>query len=435
MAENTPQTTSAAAPAQKSPYRKWLTLALLAALAVALYLVVARHRVALVASVCFSSTSFDRQYTVVVEPSPMAALVGSGNGCTTGYAKLQLRRATGELMETSELVDLEGLKILWDNHLDVVQIPGFSPKFTQFGWLLDIPPKRIVTQAYLNGRLGIAAQAGNLEQARELIAKGANVNAGDASGQTPLHHAARLKHLPVMQTLVDHHANLDLQDADGDSALHVAHKFSFTDQEVSEELRFLVEHGANPNVCNRFGETPLFASHMSAREVQLLVDHGADAKVHNEFGESVLVKRADTAEGYAVLLAHGATMEYGGKYLDKVLEPVLGTCNDVAMRDLLAHGVPLARILHEHGIDEMLGRAISYRKLGMVRLLLEHKPDLTRKNENGKTPLQLARDLLSSDLLARTACANLDALKADPHCQGFKDLKVIEELLVAAGGT
>ena len=54
----------------------------------------------------------------------------------------------------------------------------------------------------LDARLFAAAQAGSLEQAREALAAGANVNAANAYKVTPLLEAAGQGHLEMARLLI-----------------------------------------------------------------------------------------------------------------------------------------------------------------------------------------------------------------------------------------
>jgi hypothetical protein len=68
----------------------------------------------------------------------------------------------------------------------------------------------------------VAIDNGNVEDARVLVARGANVNLADAKGRTPLILAASKNMLSTAQLLVDHNADLELTDKKRHAALWYA---------------------------------------------------------------------------------------------------------------------------------------------------------------------------------------------------------------------
>ncbi|MEJ2289136.1 MAG: serine hydrolase [Deinococcales bacterium] len=100
--------------------------------------------------------------------------------------------------------------------------------------------------------LHAAALMGDVATVRELLAAGADPNAQDAYGSTPLIIAATFDHPAVAQVLIEAGADLDLQNSDGSTALHAAAFLGRT-----EIVRMLLEHGANRYLRNNAGSTPL----------------------------------------------------------------------------------------------------------------------------------------------------------------------------------
>jgi len=62
----------------------------------------------------------------------------------------------------------------------------------------------------------------NLKVAELLIARGADINAQNCLGRTPLHRTTPLNNLPVAKLLVDHGARLDLKNNEGQTPLAAA---------------------------------------------------------------------------------------------------------------------------------------------------------------------------------------------------------------------
>lgn len=108
------------------------------------------------------------------------------------------------------------------------------------------------------------------EVARVLLAAGATADA--ASGPTrgtALHQASRRGHVSVVQALLDHGARIDARDAKGQTPLRRA-----VNCRQVQVVRLLVRHGADPHAADRHGVTPLDAAR-TAEMKQALAAAGA----------------------------------------------------------------------------------------------------------------------------------------------------------------
>lgn len=73
-----------------------------------------------------------------------------------------------------------------------------------------------------DGALFRAAARGVPDMARELIDRGANVNARSNRGITPLHRAAQNGHVEIVEMLLDGGAEPDIEANDGETPLSMA---------------------------------------------------------------------------------------------------------------------------------------------------------------------------------------------------------------------
>lgn len=108
--------------------------------------------------------------------------------------------------------------------------------------------------------LMMAALKGQLELARLLIARGADVN---KPGWAPLHYAATHGHLELMQLLLDEHAYIDAESPNGSTPLMMAAHYG-----TPQAVQLLLDAGADPLLKNRLGLSAIdFAFRANRRDV------------------------------------------------------------------------------------------------------------------------------------------------------------------------
>jgi len=146
------------------------------------------------------------------------------------------------------------------------------------------------------GPLHLAADSGDADEVRRLLAGGLDVNLRSAPvGFTALHVAADQGEVEVARVLLEYGAKVDLRDSEGDTALYLTAaqssgraQMKSTEAGRNDVARLLLEHGADANAANHFGDTPLHGAIHSddADLVVLLLDHGADPSKSNSEGRS-----------------------------------------------------------------------------------------------------------------------------------------------------
>lgn len=155
--------------------------------------------------------------------------------------------------------------------------------------------------------LGAAASAGEVECARLLLAAGVDVNAhGRKLGETALHRAVACGHLRMAQFLCDCGADVDAEDNDGETPLHQAILHTPDEDDVlrtTESLiKMLLHFGADVNHLSRVGETPLhFATVRGNFPAMIaLIEGGADVEARTREGKTALEIALGQESPYAV---------------------------------------------------------------------------------------------------------------------------------------
>ncbi|XP_064789281.1 cyclin-dependent kinase 4 inhibitor C-like [Oncorhynchus masou masou] len=132
-------------------------------------------------------------------------------------------------------------------------------------------------------RLSSASARGDLAEVEMLLQNGADVNANNVFGRTPL-QVMKLGNPAIAEALLRANANPNVRDhVRGLTITHDAARDGYVDT-----LRVLIDHGADVNLLDNDGNLPL---HLAAREgyldvVQLLVGCTKDAARHNSGGHT-----------------------------------------------------------------------------------------------------------------------------------------------------
>jgi ankyrin repeat protein len=153
--------------------------------------------------------------------------------------------------------------------------------------------------------LFLAVENGNAEITETLLNFGAKINARDDNKQTPLMRLDEDASLELVNLLIKHGAKINLVDSAGNNALILASR-----SVKAEVLQILINHIANLNAQNREGRTALMeaADADNLENVRALLLAGADVNLKDKTGETAL--SLTTAEEIEKLLAdYGAVVE------------------------------------------------------------------------------------------------------------------------------
>lgn len=170
------------------------------------------------------------------------------------------------------------------------------------------------------GPLQKAAWKGDLSFVKSLVKHGTPVDqACNFNHWTALHATAHAGHVEIAEFLINHGANVNVKDKDGYTPLHnTADSFvkgsprKRTEAERNRIAALLLKHGARINATTNHGETPLHgaAPTNNVGLVQLLLENGADANIQQAQGMTplhfALSAGRDRVQVVRLLLAHGA---------------------------------------------------------------------------------------------------------------------------------
>jgi ankyrin repeat protein len=168
-------------------------------------------------------------------------------------------------------------------------------------------------------------------------------------------------------------------------------------QEHEDIADFLLAHGADPNIPNRNGQTPLEQASSRGKATglalaKLLLAHGAQVNPTNETEFRIppleWAVSSDNLELVNVLLTHGASLKSATTNGDTPLHTAAGRGDLEIAESLLSHGAdPNATII---GGTTPLHEAAEGGSVEIAKLLVAHGAGINWTNSSGMTPLLYA---------------------------------------------
>ena len=160
---------------------------------------------------------------------------------------------------------VEIVKVLLENGADPSEAPRILDDGSEMSELLKhhgVPPKDINDPGDMGWPMLVYVCRGdNREHPDEvlrLLELGADINVRNYKGKTALHYAAKAGFLKVINLLIEKGASLDATDNNGETALFEAIRSTIKNGETQRTaIEALIVKGANPNLKNRKGLTPL----------------------------------------------------------------------------------------------------------------------------------------------------------------------------------
>jgi ankyrin len=249
--------------------------------------------------------------------------------------------------------------------------------------------------------------------------------------------AAQYGRSDEVRCLLDRGAQINAATIDGHTPLYIASEHGHY-----EAVLLLLEKGADPNKAASSGETPLYAATDNKHYdvARLLLEKGADPNKEDCADYTPLYNAAEYGhyETVRLLLDKGADPNKAGGLAD------IGFCNDAAPLYIASHygHYEVVRLLLERGAqvdsitdgETVLDAAIESEHYDVVRLLLEKGADPNKENYAGYTPLYIASDnghyeavrlLLERGARVDTINNGETALEAAIECKHLEIVKLI----------
>jgi ankyrin repeat protein len=258
----------------------------------------------------------------------------------------------------------------------------------------------------MNGELLMAAQNGQVSKAEFLLAHGADVNL-----RSPIVAAATQGNDAMVRLLLSHGAKVDSRGDGGRTALGYAMEKGFMDV-----CHTLVAHGADVNAKDVDTKTPLQIAVEKGNIIaaEFLITNKAQIDIRRGDGLTPLTTAIimDQIDMVKLLLDNhaDANMETG---------PSNGARSPLRCA-IDKHNAKIVQLLLDHGAKpnaadiEALVDDSSQGNIDMVRMLIEHGADVNAKTSQGKTPLLMAMEQGDTNmvkfLLDSHADANMESI-------------------------
>lgn len=224
-----------------------------------------------------------------------------------------------------------------------------------------------------------AARTGDLAAMKRYIAEGADVNAPDESlNVSPLAWSASYGQAEATRLLIENGADVNIEDDNGSTPLHVAVVFGRADV-----AKLLVENGANPQIRNDDGGTPADALHLDWRTTTF-IGGLMGIEVERENIPVMQSGRNEIAKLFGV-------KEFDSKNIasPQDLSSSVFVGDLIEVKQMLTDGAdPDAK--DPRSGSTMLSIAALMGHTEVVALLLEHGADVNAKSRDGGTALHAA---------------------------------------------
>ncbi|XP_069675895.1 uncharacterized protein [Periplaneta americana] len=279
-----------------------------------------------------------------------------------------------------------------------------------------------VCNKYGNSLTFIAAERGHVDIVKLLIDKGADINARNKLGESPLFTALKVRYGDgnIERLLIERGANVNVRTNDGITPIMAA-----VESGLLNAVWMLIEKNADVNVRNKLGETPIMMAlkHDNEDILKLLLGKGADINARTNDGVSLAIAAAKRGlENLTILLVErGADVNARTKDgvslvmaaakcgLEKLTMLLIERGADVNART--KDGVSLVMAAAKRGLEKLTmllierGADVNARTkdgvslvmaaaenglVEVVSLLIDKGANINKRNKHGQSPILIA---------------------------------------------
>jgi ankyrin repeat protein len=264
-----------------------------------------------------------------------------------------------------------------------------------------------------------------------LSANNVDVNVKDYDDHTPLILAARSGNIDALKLLIQKGSSINSKDKKGATSLFESCRWS------SDCTEYLISHGAEVNVRDMYGYTPLHWAAMFAnpKSIKLLLEHGVTIDAKDKKGNTALHyavqcccdSKCGHNEVINILLSYGANVD------------IKNNDNDTPEQVAIIYGRgdfgKLIRTYSRNKLDIFIAAAEGY--VDNLKLFLQHTPSITNnRDKHGYTPLHVAAMAGNADCVRILLDAGADVQARDANgqtpieCTLKSDFGAIASLLI-----
>ncbi len=280
----------------------------------------------------------------------------------------------------------------------------YSREAVALGAALMVSDEQTATETNANlDKALLKATAGSDTQAvRELLSRGANANAKDEDGNTPLHYTAVKGRTDEVRLLLEGRADVNAKGVGRFTPLHEAVYWG-----QSDVTRLLLEAGADINAVDEYGKTPLhWAAETGHTDMaRQLLEAGADIHAKDEDGKTPLLRASET--GHIDIVNLLVEPDSGAQNEDD--------CTKLHRTDIQENTGIISRPgaqtnlkTQDKNLTLPLHRATMEGDTSAIRALLEAGADVNEKDADGHTPLRRALRWARIDVISLLIEAGAD---------------------------
>ncbi|MDR1469752.1 MAG: ankyrin repeat domain-containing protein [Spirochaetaceae bacterium] len=245
--------------------------------------------------------------------------------------------------------------------------------------------------------LFIAVKANAASTVRALLQAGASLTGRDSLGNTALHTAVRSNAPQAAEALLDANINIDAYNLYGQTPLHDAVRLGAYDAQV-----ILVRRGANIEVRDNEGNTPLLLAVRMGnfRSAEHIITSGSDINTRNNSGDTALHQavRDERSDIVALLLQNGASIYSQNADGDSPFTIALSFSDDRNQSGTSRMVSTLLttdrlRIADDEGRSPLHIAVLRNMSVAKLEIIVNQGGRVNSVEREGRTPLRLAVDM------------------------------------------